>query len=154
NVSIAGATGILYNITAASNLTLNEVSQVSDMITQNADPDATIKFGVVCEEAMKDVLRVTVIATGFRPAAGMPAAKARAVTPANPPPAPTRRPTEPIEAFAAPSPAGGSADLIRYINDKSFPSLTHSQENEAEDPWDIPSFRRPKISSLFHKDKK
>ncbi len=153
NVSIAGATGILYNITAAASLTLHEVSQVSDMITQNADPDATIKFGVVRDEGMKDTLRVTVIATGFRQPPGTPLSKTRASAPLNANPSPVRRPTDPVEAVVAPTPGGG-ADLIRYINDKSFPSMTHSPENDAEDPWDIPSFRRPKISSLFHKEKK
>ena len=66
NLSINGATGILFNITASSTLTLSEIEKISELITKNADPDATIKFGVIEDENAGDTLRVTVIATGFK----------------------------------------------------------------------------------------
>ena len=66
NVSIQGATGILYNITAASDLSLKEIGTVAEVIQVHASPDARIKFGIVDDEGMGDVLRVTVIATGFK----------------------------------------------------------------------------------------
>jgi len=66
NISIHGATGILYNITAASDLSLKEIGTVAEIIRTNAAPDARIKFGIVDEDEMGDVLRVTVIATGVK----------------------------------------------------------------------------------------
>jgi cell division protein FtsZ len=66
NVSILGATGILYNITAASDLSLKEIGAVAEIIRNNAAPSARIKFGIVDDENMGDILRVTVIATGFK----------------------------------------------------------------------------------------
>ena len=68
NISIHGATGILYNITAASDLSLKEIGVIADIIRTNASPDARIKFGIVDDDAMGDVLRVTVIATGVKEA--------------------------------------------------------------------------------------
>lgn len=64
-VSIDGAKGILFNITAGVDITMDEVNQVADIITANADADANIIFGTVLDEKIKDEIRVTVIATGF-----------------------------------------------------------------------------------------
>ncbi|MCK4760645.1 MAG: cell division protein FtsZ [Candidatus Aminicenantes bacterium] len=64
--SINGATGVLYNITAASTLTLKEIGVIAEIIRSNVSANARIKFGVVEEESLGDVLRVTVIATGFK----------------------------------------------------------------------------------------
>ncbi len=66
DVSIHGATGILYNITASSDLSLKEIGRVAEIIKDNASPDAKIKFGIVDDENMDDMMRVTVIATGFK----------------------------------------------------------------------------------------
>lgn len=66
NVSIHGATAILYNITAASDLSLKEIGNIAEIVKANASPHARIKFGIVDDENMGDVLRVTVIATGFK----------------------------------------------------------------------------------------
>lgn len=66
NVSINGATGILYNITAASDLSLREIGTIAEIIRANAAPDARIKFGIVDDDSVGDLLRVTVIATGFK----------------------------------------------------------------------------------------
>lgn len=64
NVSIAGATGILLNITGASTMTLFEVNEACKLIQQEADPEANIIFGAVIDDKMKEEMRVTVIATG------------------------------------------------------------------------------------------
>jgi cell division protein FtsZ len=66
NISIQGATGILYNITASSDLSLKEIGVIAEVIKINAAPEAKIKFGIVDDDSMGDVLRVTVIATGVR----------------------------------------------------------------------------------------
>ncbi len=69
DVNIEGATGILINITAGSNITLMEVNEACSIIQEAAHEDANIIFGAVIDEAMGDQIRVTVIATGF-PAEG------------------------------------------------------------------------------------
>lgn len=65
DMSIKGATGILINITGGNNMTLHEISEASKIIQGEAHEDANILFGAVIDENVKDVMRVTVIATGF-----------------------------------------------------------------------------------------
>lgn len=64
-ISIAGATGILINITGSSNLTLYEVNEAATLIQEEAHEDANIIFGSVIDDSMGEEVRVTVIATGF-----------------------------------------------------------------------------------------
>ena len=65
DVNIEGATGILINITAGSNITLMEVNEACSIIQEAAHEDANIIFGAVIDESVGDQIRVTVIATGF-----------------------------------------------------------------------------------------
>jgi cell division protein FtsZ len=67
DASINGARGILINITGSSNLGLQEVNAASSIIHQAAHEDANIIFGAVLDESMKDHVKITIIATGFRP---------------------------------------------------------------------------------------
>lgn len=71
-ISIDGAKGILFTLTGGSNLGMYEVSEAAKIITQSADPQAKVIFGAIIDEAMKDEVKVTVIATGFdvRPTSG------------------------------------------------------------------------------------
>jgi cell division protein FtsZ len=64
--AIDGARGILINITGASSLRLAEVNEASTIIQSAAHEDANIIFGAVLDEKMKDEVKITVIATGFR----------------------------------------------------------------------------------------
>jgi len=63
--SIAGAKGVLLNITGGSNLGLLEVNEAAELVAEAADQDANIIFGAVINEDFKDEIRITVIATGF-----------------------------------------------------------------------------------------
>ena len=63
--SISGATGILINITASPDISLDEVETASAMISQEAHPDATIIWGAAFDNTLEDTIKVTVIATGF-----------------------------------------------------------------------------------------
>jgi cell division protein FtsZ len=65
NVSIAGSTGVLVNITGGEDMTLGEVNQISEVIHEAAGDQAEIIFGAVHEASMEGEIRVTVIATGF-----------------------------------------------------------------------------------------
>ena len=64
-VSIAGARGVLINITGGMDLAIDEVSQISSIIQEEAGDDAEIIFGAVHDPSMEGQVRVTVIATGF-----------------------------------------------------------------------------------------
>jgi cell division protein FtsZ len=69
--SVAGATGILLNITGGNDLGLFEVNEAAEIIQSAAASDSNIIFGAVIDESVSDDLRVTVIATGFeRPGGG------------------------------------------------------------------------------------
>jgi cell division protein FtsZ len=67
DASISGAQGVLLNITGSSKLTLYEVHEASTIVQKAAAENANIIFGAVHNEAMKDAVRVTVIATGIKP---------------------------------------------------------------------------------------
>jgi cell division protein FtsZ len=56
---------VLINITGGKDITLLEVSKASELIHSLAHPDANIIFGTVIDESMKELVKVTVIATGF-----------------------------------------------------------------------------------------
>ena len=64
--AIDGARGILINITGSASLKLAEVQQACSIIQSAAHEDANIIFGAVLDEKMKDSVKITVIATGFR----------------------------------------------------------------------------------------
>lgn len=63
--SIAGATGVLVSITASEDIQLDEVEIASNMIAEEAHPDATIIWGAAFAPELQDEIRVTIIATGF-----------------------------------------------------------------------------------------
>ena len=91
--SIAGATGVLVCITASQDIQLDEVNLASQMIYEEAHPDATIIWGATLDPTLEDEMRVTIIATGFSEPINKIAGKAKAAEAA---PAPAQ------EAPAAP----------------------------------------------------
>ena len=64
-MSIAGAKGILFNITGGNDLSMFEVDEAAKIITEAADSDANIIFGTVINENYTGEIKCTVIATGF-----------------------------------------------------------------------------------------
>ena len=65
DVSIRGAAGVLINIAAGADLTLDQVSTVSSLVQEAAGDQAEIIFGTVHDDTLAEEIRVTVIATGF-----------------------------------------------------------------------------------------
>jgi cell division protein FtsZ len=65
DVSVDGASGVLFNITGGPSLTLFECNEAAQVISQAVDPSANIVFGVVFDPKMDSEVRITVIATGF-----------------------------------------------------------------------------------------
>ena len=65
DISIHGARGILINVTAGPDVTLQEINEAAELIHAEAHDEANIIWGMVIDETVGDVVRVTVIATGF-----------------------------------------------------------------------------------------
>ena len=63
--SISGATGILISFTASPDIGLEEVDTAAKLITDEANPSATIIWGLTFDENLEDELHITLIATGF-----------------------------------------------------------------------------------------
>jgi cell division protein FtsZ len=89
DINLAGAQGILVNVTAGLDLQIGEFEEVGNTVKQYAADDATVVVGTVIDPEMEAELRVTVVATGLRrnppqavpvvavPAAAVPAAGRR-----------------------------------------------------------------------------
>ena len=64
-VSIEGATGVIFNVTGGLDMTLSEVHRASNVISELIEPNANVIFGMVTDPKMEDEVKMTVIATGF-----------------------------------------------------------------------------------------
>ncbi len=65
DTSIAGARGVLLNVTGPPDLTLFEVNQAAELVSSAVSADCNIIFGAVIHPRLKDEVRITIIATGF-----------------------------------------------------------------------------------------
>ncbi|MFH1379575.1 MAG: cell division protein FtsZ [bacterium] len=67
NVSIAGARGVLVNISGGRDITLYEIKEAMSLIHATASPESHVFYGQSIDETINDKIRITVIATGFPP---------------------------------------------------------------------------------------
>ncbi len=65
DINLAGASGILVNVTAGTDLSIGEFQEVGYTVKEYASEDATVVIGTVIDPDMKDQIRVTVVATGL-----------------------------------------------------------------------------------------
>ena len=65
DLSIAGAQGLLFNITGGTDLSMFEVDEAAKVITESVHNDANIIFGATIKEDFEGELKITVVATGF-----------------------------------------------------------------------------------------
>ncbi len=145
-VSMEGAKGILFIITGSSNMTMHEVSEAAQVITNSADPDASVIWGTVLDDNMGDAVKITVIATGFegtrasKPKTGDMSSKLFASRPA---PAAeekhAQRPAAP-EPMKRREPAKPPEQPKQTKNDYKAPA-----QQQSEDDLDIPAFIRKKM---------
>jgi len=128
--TIAGATGVIINITASPDIGLDEVDAASHKVIEAADPNANIIWGVALNNDLEDEMIVTVIATGFQKKKAGPAvtletsepapASAPAVEPLNLFGATTSTPVEPEPTvFASPAPAP-EPEVVDNAEDDEF----------------------------------
>ncbi len=75
DIDIAGATGLLVNVTGSEDLSLSEYNEIVSVITANADEDALVISGWRTDETLRETVAVTVIATGFKKLANAPSAE-------------------------------------------------------------------------------
>ena len=137
DISIHGARGVLINVTASPDVTLQEVNEAAELIHSEAHEDANIIWGMVIDENLTDRVRVTVIATGFGDHVG-----ASAVTPsiaAKVPGAVTTSVNVDAPAFArktVTTPGQSGSEVIKL---KKLSVLTAGED---EDKFEIPTFLR------------
>ena len=67
DVSIHGATGVLFNITSSGDLGLHELNMAAQVIAEVVDPDSEIIFGTATDPTLGDEVKLTLIAVGFAP---------------------------------------------------------------------------------------
>jgi cell division protein FtsZ len=135
--SLAGARGVVVNITASRSLKMKEVNEVMATVEEQVDADATVIFGAVFDESMGDEIRVTVVATGLgeRKEARMPQPQQLTVVAA-------RTGTDDVPFIA-----GASDDYSQYDQPAVFRNSRSSARVEAMmssgmDRLEIPAFLR------------
>jgi cell division protein FtsZ len=135
DINLAGAQGILVNVTAGMDLSIGEFQEVGNVIKQFASDDATVVVGTVIEAEMTNQIRVTVVATGL----GRPVVKASSQPMMSVTPAPTMRvvrrssPLAPTDYAMLDKP---TVQRQRAVGDGLRSDV------ESEDMLDIPAFLR------------
>ena len=89
DINLAGANGILVNVTAGMDLSIGEFQEVGATVKEFASDDATVVVGTVIDPDMTDQIRVTVVATGLGQAAANAESPMRIVR------RPAEKPSEP-----------------------------------------------------------
>ncbi|MCC6520953.1 cell division protein FtsZ [Candidatus Nomurabacteria bacterium] len=160
-LSINGAKGVLFAISAGEDLTLHEVQTAAKIITESIDKDAKVIFGTIKDERMKKgELKVTVIATGFPTDHPKKSLFQQQDTPLTFPS--TMNNTKEAEKVVQPikqeksdsssvitqTPTTPPSDYIKRIDRKEIviDATTETFEDDVDDEWNaIPAFlRRPK----------
>lgn len=143
DINLAGARGILVNITAGFDLSLGEFTEVGDTIEEFASDDATVVVGTVIDPDLKEELKVTVVATGL----GAEAAR-------TPPLQIVETPAQPAPAAPATAPAESQASTPDYRQYDTPPQVRNQRRAssgaaapQAEDDgyFDIPAFLRRQV---------
>jgi cell division protein FtsZ len=133
--SIAGAAGILLNVTGGPDLSLHEMTEVAEYVTENVAPDANIIVGATVHPRPEAEIRVTLIATG------MPYPGTRPESRTTPP---VRQVARPVEPRPVAPPAGDVSG--RPPSEPRQPRPTAPREPlplpDDADPLDVPPFLR------------
>lgn len=134
--SIAGAKGILLNVSGGDDLSLFEVNEVAQAITEAADPEANIIFGAVVDPSLGDLLRVTAVAAGF---AAVPVAAGEAREKEEPAQAATAD-EEAAAAVAGGKVAGTSGESADI--EPEIPDFVTKESTGGKDDLELPPFLR------------
>jgi cell division protein FtsZ len=129
DITLAGARGVLVNITASSALKMREVHEVMNTIKDLTAEDATVIIGTVLDENMQDDLRVTMVATGLGNVVNQAKAKPLSVVR-------TRTGTDDMSAEIH-----GDEPAVMRTGRRSN-STVAAMRQSGIDPMDIPAFLR------------
>lgn len=129
DITLAGARGVLVNITASSALKMREVHEVMNTIKDLTAEDATVIIGTVLDENMGDDLRVTMVATGLGNVVSQAKAKPLSVVH-------TRTGTDDMTAEIR-----GDEPAVMRTGRRSN-STVAAMRQSGIDPMDIPAFLR------------
>jgi cell division protein FtsZ len=137
DINLAGAQGILVNVTAGMDLSIGEFQEVGNVIKQFASDDATVVVGTVIDPDMAHQIRVTVVATGLgRPVVkSAPQTVSATMAPAQPSIRMVRRPAPPNPTDYA------MLDTPTVKRHRAVGDAVRG-EAEAEELLDIPAFLR------------
>jgi cell division protein FtsZ len=153
DINLAGAHGILVNVTAGLDLSIGEFEEIGNIVKEYASEDATVVVGTVIDPEMSNQIRVTVVATGLGATAAAVAAHAArleyprsAATVRGAPPAREDALARESAGARLPKPQRGPVD---YSN-LDRPTIVRQRavgdgiraEPEPEDLLDIPAFLR------------
>jgi cell division protein FtsZ len=146
DISIRGARGILINITATPDISMEELKEICGIVQEEAHEDAIIKWGLVYDESLSEEIRVTVIATGIGKRLEAPAADLGAWSQGQPPqpedleiPTILRQPTP--ESAPSRTPEGKPAEK-RFGVFGQKKNIVHPDLQYEENELDIPPFLR------------
>jgi cell division protein FtsZ len=149
DINLAGAHGILVNVSAGMDLSIGEFQEVGQIVKQFASEDATVVVGTVIDPELSDIIRVTVVATGL----GRPAAIQRPLMP-------REREHMPAASREAPSHRSESVPPMRVVRRQPLSSSDYAAldkptvqrqravgdglrpDADTEDLLDIPAFLR------------
>ena len=150
NISVEGATAVLVNIVGGTSLKMKEMEEATQLIYEQAHEDANIIWGASVDESMGDLVKVTVIATGFDQSADdivVEHENSRAtlisppqtvVSPGTTRPSSQTRPAVTIvdsPAMVRRRPSAAPAAQVEIASIRSFPPSTESE-------WDVPAYTR------------
>lgn len=130
-LSIAGAKGLLFNITGGTDLSMFEVDEAAKIITESVDGDANIIFGATINEDYNGELKITVVATGFDEASNQQFSESKGDT-------------QKINPFGRRSVSDSRVIPGNQTNPTPNPSSS-SNSNNGWDDLDVPTFLRRKM---------
>jgi cell division protein FtsZ len=139
DINLAGAKGILVNITAGMDMSIGEFDEVGTTVREYADDDATVVIGTVIDPEMHDELRVTVVATGIGSSAAAAQAKPKVEVVRTPVKAVANSDVVESEAKA------GYNDYDKPTTIRRSPEVTSNADaglNQDMEYLDIPAFLR------------
>ncbi len=142
DVSIEGAKGVLFNIVGGPDLSMTEVNEAAQIIAQAAEPDANIIFGATIKEDMVDMVKISVIATGFDETRVKLREYAGVGGPGRPQPGIGQFSQSQMPSYQSPVPQEvSSAGSSQSGDDSTADNSTQSIEEETDD-LEIPAFLR------------
>ncbi|MDQ7009167.1 MAG: cell division protein FtsZ [Candidatus Gracilibacteria bacterium] len=124
-LSIAGAKGVLFNITGGTDLSMFEVDEAARIITESVDTDANIIFGATIREDYEGELKITVVAAGFDENSNQQFSS--------------------NSNASKPNPFGKKQVSDSRISNSSQTSNTPLTRNSSGDDLDVPTFLRKKM---------